>query len=243
VHDLRVATRRFIAILDMVTTVLPDDRLAEARRGLKKELNALNELRDIQVQIKTVTRLLPTYRVLRPFLLALRREERRLVKRGEKMMTRLNIGLVEQRVAESTTSLLALFAEPHMENSGRAVVTGNVAAAFARAVMLRHDLNVNDPRTIHKLRVAFKKFRYMAEAARLMTPRQLKAMNAYQTRMGDVQDKDVLCRSVRSFALRPARVPAVSFLPLHQYLARERQAAIESFVKGVDELFAFRVPS
>ena len=221
--------------------ILPDDRLADARRGLKKQLNALTELRDIQVQIKTVTRLIPSYRILRPFLLMLRQEERRLVKRGTKVIARLNVGLVEQRVAESTTSLLALFAEPVMEESGKAVVTGSVAAAFARAVVLRRNLNVNDPRTIHRLRVAFKKFRYLAEAAKLMTRGKLKAMNGYQTRMGEVQDKVVLCKSVRSFALRPARVPAVSFLPIHQYLARERQAAIENFVKGVDELYAFRV--
>ena len=220
-------------------TVLRSEGVKDVCRSLKKLLKALNLLRDVQVQINAVRGLMPTYRVLRPFLASLLQEERRLIRRGSRSMARLNIGFVEQQVAEVSTSLLALFAEPVMDDAGLAAVMGSVAAAFARTVNLKRQLNVNNPRSIHRLRVAFKKFRYITEAAELLSAGQRKAMNAYQTRMGEVQDSEVLGTSLRRFALRPVRTSALSFLPLHQYLARKRQAAIESFTERVDELHEF----
>jgi hypothetical protein len=74
-----------------------------------------------------------------------------------------------------------------------------------------------------------------------MSPKELKAMNRYQTRMGEVQDWEVLAANLRSFARRPGRASTITFLPFHQHLARERMTLIEAFVNGIDELNQFGI--
>ena len=49
VHELRVATRRLIAKLFLLTAVVPGPAPARARRLLKERLDALGELRDVHV--------------------------------------------------------------------------------------------------------------------------------------------------------------------------------------------------
>jgi CHAD domain-containing protein len=51
VHDLRVATRRLISTLDLLSELRPDDDLRQTRRKLKKTLDLFSPLRDVQVQL------------------------------------------------------------------------------------------------------------------------------------------------------------------------------------------------
>jgi CHAD domain-containing protein len=60
--------------------------------------------------------------------------------------------------------------------------------------------------TIHRVRVAFKKFRYMAECIQPTLPNfpetQLKNMQNYQTLMGDIHDVEVFLDTLADFAAR-----------------------------------------
>jgi len=49
VHDLRVAARRLIAVLDTLRSLVDDPEIEECRRRVKKSLGALSPLRDVQV--------------------------------------------------------------------------------------------------------------------------------------------------------------------------------------------------
>jgi CHAD domain-containing protein len=143
-----------------------------------------------------------------------------------------------------------------MDSAGLTAVTGAVGAAFARAVDLRRSVKPTDTETIHKLRVAFKKFRYTVEALQPIlvgvTDAQFKAMNAYQVRMGNIQDVEVLSASVERHAMHRTRVPYgarrrnasrrgrnAAFVPVLQELSRRRAGLIEQFLGSADELFDF----
>ena len=58
VHDLRVATRRLISMLDLIKTIHSDARLTKMRRELRKRLKMFGELRDVQVQALYVKKML-----------------------------------------------------------------------------------------------------------------------------------------------------------------------------------------
>jgi len=59
---------------------------------------------------------------------------------------------------------------------------------------------------IHRIRIAFKKFRYMVEALSGIMPgisdRQVRAMQAYQKSMGKIQDVEVLLARLEKFVKR-----------------------------------------
>ncbi len=96
------------------------------------------------------------------------------------------------------------------------------------------------------MRVAFKKFRYMVEALGPLRGRtsskQLKAMNAFQGSMGDIQDVEVLLANVQSFARTPDIEGEVTLARALEELSRRRTVVIETFLASVDTVFTFWKP-
>ena len=85
----------------------------------------------------------------------------------------------------------------------------SVDRAFSRTRQLRARIDPRDTRTIHRTRVAFKKFRYMVEALAEYLPggdrpSAWPAMRHYQTMMGEIQDAEVLLRTLDKFLRKQA---------------------------------------
>src|SRR2546428_3838287 len=57
VHDLRVNTRRIIATLELARVLSNRGDIAKVQRRFKKVLKSMGPLRDVQVQLDTVSRL------------------------------------------------------------------------------------------------------------------------------------------------------------------------------------------
>jgi CHAD domain-containing protein len=233
IHDLRVATRRLLATLSLLDSVLPGGRLRKARRQLRGHLKAFNNLRDVQVQLLRARALRRRFPQLRPFVADLVRSERRLMRVAGAEVRRIRCAPLERTMGEEVEKLLSLYAEEPMRRAGLATLHGAGASAFATVMLRFLELDYTDPRSIHRLRVAFKKFRYTLEIIRPMLgwirKAHLKRMNAYQTAMGEIQDLEVLTSSVKSFARRQARVASLSFITVYQYLAEERRRVLEDF--------------
>jgi CHAD domain-containing protein len=70
----------------------------------------------------------------------------------------------------------------------------------------------------------------------------LKALNAYQVRMGDIQDTEVLTSVVNAYALRGAKTHRDNLLRVHQELRRRHAALIDVFMESADELYTFWRP-
>jgi len=92
----------------------------------------------------------------------------------------------------------------------------------------------------------FKKFRYMAESLAPMldwvTRKRLKAMNAFQGSMGDIQDAEVLLTRATAFARKRGTESRISLARALEELARRRTTLTESFLKSADTLFTFWQP-
>jgi CHAD domain-containing protein len=96
------------------------------------------------------------------------------------------------------------------------------------------------------MRVAFKKFRYMVESLAPMLDRvsskHLKAMNAFQGSMGDIQDAEVLLTNATAFARKRGLASEASLARALEVLSRRRTALIETFLASADTLFTFWKP-
>jgi CHAD domain-containing protein len=96
--------------------------------------------------------------------------------------------------------------------------------------------------TIHRTRVAFKKFRYMVEALAKVLPgitdRHLRDMQTYQTRMGKIQDVEVLLARAEKFAKRTN----LDLEFFRRQLMRRRAGLVSRFMANADQLLGFWPP-
>jgi len=242
-HDLRVATRRLIAVMDLADGIVSLDGGTRARRGLRKYLKGFNALRDVHVQILAVRRLHRSFRSLGAYQNSLRVRERQLLREAGKHCASVQTEALHRRVQDLQNALLAIGAHPALAAAARSAILGAAAGAFARVAAMRQHVAPDDPRSIHRLRVAFKKFRYILEILSPLlpwvTPALRKAMNTFQTAMGEVQDNEVFLAAVNAYAALPRRVPGPSLLDVREYLARRKRETIEAFLQKADEAYRF----
>ncbi|MCS6806309.1 MAG: CHAD domain-containing protein [Acidobacteriota bacterium] len=239
VHDLRVATRRLMSLLDLVSHLIADARLKRTRRALKRRLDMFDSLRDTQVQLLSIQSLQADFPELERFHDELARRERQLIKRLGKQVKKLGLARLEKSVKTLQKQLRQMARHPAPSDDPFVAIINAVERAFAKVVERRRAVDPADSATIHRTRVAFKRFRYMVEVLQPLlvdvTQDRLKHMHDYQTMMGDVQDIEVLTANLTAF-LRKEKLtlPAVE-----QWLAQRRAQLIETYVQSADELFQF----
>ena len=121
-----------------------------------------------------------------------------------------------------------------------------VDVAFNMVVQRKLAITPSDSTTIHRTRVAFKTFRYMTEFLAPMlgwvTRKRLKAMNAFQSSMGDIQDAEVLLTRATAFARKYGKENGTSLARALEELARRRTRLTETFLVSADTLYTFWQP-
>ena len=117
---------------------------------------------------------------------------------------------------------------------------------FAEVIAARRRVRRDAPATLHRLRVAFKRFRYVSELLEPLvpglTPRQLDRMKKYQAAAGDIQDLQVLLARLAQ-SVTDGDLDSRASRRLRNELLRRRRRAIESFMARIDELDEFRPKS
>jgi CHAD domain-containing protein len=246
VHDLRVATRRLLSTLDLLGSIHPEGKLRKARRRLKRQLDMFGPLRDVQVQLLSIEKMLPSFPELRGFYNFLLTRERLLAERLAAEVKAVKIGKVEWAIRAAINQLAVLLDSPEMQQQKLAEALQAVDIAFNRVVERRHAVDPSDSASIHRMRVAFKKFRYMVESLAPMldrvSSRQLKAMNAFQGSMGDIQDAEVLLARATVFARKRRSAGEASMARALDELCRRRTALIETFLGSADTVYTFWKP-
>ena len=244
IHDLRVATRRLLAVLDLADAVLPGETAPRARRLLRRYLRSFSPLRDCHVRILTLRAYTRRYVVARPLLREARAGERTLVREAARAIARFDEAVLEREVTAIARALTAL--EGGIAHAAAQVLGGAAAKKYLRVASRRRSLTASSLRSIHRLRVAFKEFRYTIEVLLPMYPavnaRELKAMRALQDSMGEIQDVDVLTDVVARFALRRGASFPASVLTFQRHLAERRRTLVAAFLAGADGVAAFWPP-
>jgi len=243
IHDLRVATRRLIAAIQMAEALVPESRLGETRSVLRKHLKSFNALRDVHVQLLRVAEMQRRFPQLRPFATDLRVRERRLARAARGEMRRIRVKPLERDITEALEQVLSLFARGATQEAGRLALLGAGGSAFTAAVLRLRSVSPDDPRSLHRFRVSFKKLRYAIEILRPQLPWSvkplMKKMNAYQTAMGEIQDLEVFTAAVRAFAVRRGQSGSLPFIPVFHELAEERRKRTKTFLERAGDIFEF----
>jgi CHAD domain-containing protein len=243
IHDLRVATRRLLAAMTTVDALLPGSQFKRSSAELRKHLKAFNAVRDIHVQLLALRGLRGRFPVLRQYEAFLRKQERGLVRTVQAELRAVRQDLLIRSIARVHTAMSGFYSAPALAGAVRAMLVGRAASMFARVLARRAVLSPVNSRSVHRLRVAFKKFRYTLELARPVLPWADKkhgaAMDAFQTAMGEIQDLEVLVAGIQRFARHDVRSAGWLFLPVLQFLGSVRTAKLESFVRTADEVQKF----
>jgi CHAD domain-containing protein len=199
VHDLRVAIRRVLAWIAVRTALLgPDRQMREARSSLKALMIPLGKLRDAHVKRDWIRRVVPegdepSYQYSVQIASDLLRWE-------TKVRERLG--------AQSTRRLRLPFAKGAGGLGGRleaAILAPGLLGRLEREVSkhLAAALDPAHPEALHRMRLAFKKYRYAAEVLLPLFPKATeetaKRLHAFQTLLGTIHDCDVILAEAAAF--------------------------------------------
>ena len=202
VHKSRVETRRLLATVELLCAFFPERDLKKARRALKDHLDSFDKLRDTQVQLVYVEHLLRTNPAARNFRAWLQERESRFVCESRKAVK----GIKTRRLGKRITAIQGELEQSRKDTKPERALSmaqGAIRLAFARVAQLCRHVSADDTETIHRTRIAFKRFRYMVEALAPMLPaitdHHRQAMRGYQSMMGDIQDVEVLLATLDKF--------------------------------------------
>jgi CHAD domain-containing protein len=226
VHDMRVASRRLRAALELFDR---KRQLAAAEVAVKALGDALGEVRELQVQLRWLDAAAGNAREAdRAGIMALRQaRERKLEPKLEALQDALvrwqgEVVAVEQAAAE-------------LKQKGR-LGGRRVRARLGERLRgvgkrLTAALEANDARTAHKLRIAVKKLRYVAELCQPAFPDQmaglLDKLAPLQETLGELHDADVHLPLVEKFLVRAdaSAQPGALALLRAEMARRDRLAA------------------
>ena len=240
VHQLRVATRRLMTQFSLLDWVSPGPKAEKARQVLKKRLKCLGELRDVHVQRMFLEQYMSRFPELAGIHEFLQTRERRLAE--------ITAGKVDgfkiRRLKKCTAGLLEELSAQNPVDSEWLASRIHAAAtdAFEEVVNRRQNMDAQNSQTIHRTRVAFKRFRYIVEslspAFTGMGKRQLRRLAYYQRRMGNLQDLEILQQTVARF-IEDHPTAEHSFKPFCRYLGARHTRAMRACLSRADDLFEF----
>lgn len=236
VHDFRVSIRRLLSLLEMLRSVMEYPKIRKIRRELKDQLDDLDDLRDTQTLLMDISGSIQEMPALQPFQQFLEREEKKLLKAARKDIKSLKITNLAKRVGKLQKNLQA-FAQPDFEE----LIFSAVDEAFM-VVMQRYALiDPSQPSTIHRVRIAFKKFRYMLECIHPvlqdMPQDYLKKLHNYQSAMGDIQDMEVALQRIADFSAKPSA--SFDLEPVLVYYQKRHSLAVLRYLEDKGEVITF----
>jgi CHAD domain-containing protein len=242
VHASRVESRRLLAQLELLGIFAPARLFKRARRALKRHHDTFDPLRDTHVQLallETHSDAFPETKALCDFL---RRRERNCLKQAAHGIRNVKTGRLKKVIAKLVRQLKASRRDGEHQVRARKAIMRAVETAFARVVERRRHMDPGQVASIHRTRVAFKKFRYMVEALqplfREISGERLRAMQAFQTVLGHLQDTDVFLTRMDKFIHKDSK-RAEALAVFRHWLLQRRTAQIQHCMDRADIIFDF----
>lgn len=235
VHDLRVATRRMLAFIQLLNSISPRPRLRKLIHAFKDQLDEFDELRDTQVILAELSEILQELPQLGDFQKYLQSSEGRMLRALRKKLKKLETSEIARRI-HKTRELIAAEMNSELEIQ----IMRAVDDAFLRVKQRRSAVDLARPATVHRVRVAFKSFRYMVEIVHPLLQdfpaENLKWMNGYQTLMGEIQDAEVFTQTLADFADHASLSDPE---PARRYQEQRHADAISAYVAEQNQIDSF----
>ncbi|AEF99383.1 CHAD domain-containing protein [Methylomonas methanica] len=219
VHKLRISCRRLLALIQLLQALAPLPALRKLRKHLKAQLNSFDELRDTQVMLQKVADSLDALPELAAYHRYLQLNEQRLLVQSPTILQSLNSAELQPLMDKAWKEMRDAF--------GKDTLTPRILSAIDtsyRTVLERYrSIDPADPATLHHLRISVKRLRYMLAASQELLPElpenHLERIQAYLTRLGEIQNSCVLLDSLnRFFGHQPPPAVDTYFQHCHQDL-------------------------
>ena len=254
IHDLRVATRRMLAILDLLKTILSKNAGGKIRKRLRAELKALSALRDLQVQIILASEFVGANPALVGFVEELKSRRKSLAGKARREILQADIPLLKKYFNQIRDRLEVFLRDPVAVETTFLVIRGILAGIYVRTVDPRRRISSepdNRIEDLHYIRVALKRFRYTIEIVKPVFPgitdQLLQEVQNFQVSMGDIQDMQVFIAGIEAFAkkerkrARGRRVTVVDpFRPVVDLLIQSQNERVNDVVTSLDRLDELR---
>ena len=209
VHALRIDCRRLEALLDALgyTTGASPRLLRRLRKITRQPIEALSALRDDQVHRRKIARA-GDNRGLSALLEDVRDRQARHKKRARKALTHIDLAKADALAHRVRAGVVQRQGAPTPDDRALLLLTAvDGAATQVRSRLARLDRDT--PRSLHKLRVSIKRFRYIVEVAEEVSPSvriaSVPTLRALQKHLGVVHDADVIGSRIRRFTRRRRR--------------------------------------
>ena len=215
--------------------------MRQIEHALRSTLNILDELRDAQVQLLAIGKMRRSFPTARHFYACLLAREGVAIKGARRDVRGVTGGRLWKLIETARDDAKRRGRECPVARASRMLLAA-VDRAFARTVRLKNQIDSRRPETIHRTRVAFKRFRYMYETLARRAPcldqGLVVEMQHYQTMMGEIQDAELLLVALDNF-LHDKKTTAQAAARLRDELLRRRQWVIAMYLDNADQLKAF----
>lgn len=239
VHDLRVATRRVLALIQLLNSISPRPRLQKLIRIFKEQLDEFDDLRDTQVMLAEISEIIHELPQLQDFQKHLQFTEERLMRTLRKKIKNLETSEVTKRIRKTHEAI-----ETETASNLKSQVIQAVDDVYLITKQRHGWVDLTRSATIHRVRIAFKSFRYMVEITYPLlngfSIENLKRMNAHQSLMGEIQDAEVFAQTLADFS---EHASLSDLEPIRQYYERRHAEAISAYVKEMNQLDTFWRPA
>jgi len=245
VHEMRVASRRLASQLMVLSCVVGGRKPHKIRRMLKRQLRSLGTLRDLHVQQRFLEQQASRFPGVVQLREELQRKERGLVRPAARRMSNSKIKRLQRWIEGLEEELAQVAIDATKQEKLEAAAWHCAEDAFAETVRCWRLISLSDLRTIHRTRVAFKKFRYIVESLPPemsgLSKRQLRRLAYYQRKMGNIQDLEVIQECIGDFMDEDGtrEAPLRSFCA---YSRRRRARALRAFRDSAKKLLQFWPP-
>ena len=235
VHDLRVATRRILALIQLLNSISPRPRLLKLTRAFKDQLDEFDDLRDTQVILAEISEVVHELPQLHEFQKHLQFTEEKLLRNLRKKIKQLESSEVTKRIRKTHE---AIAAETHSDLKLQLFQAIDDVYLITKQRLGWVDLTRSA--TIHRVRIAFKSLRYMIEIVHPMLNdfpiENLKRMNDYQSLMGEIQDAEVFAQTLADYSEHASFSDPE---PVRQYYERRHAEAISAYANAMNQIDTF----
>jgi CHAD domain-containing protein len=246
VHQLRVETRRLLALVDLFDPLLTGNAADRLSRCVKQSFKTSGRLRDTQVMLSDVEEQLGRFPAAKRFKKELLRRENRLSRQLERKLRRTRLKPLKHQMDALRKELRAAVKPPDERRRVWVRLLASVDRAFANVVARRRSIAQAEPRAVHRTRIAFKKFRYLVEQLRPLMPRLAGGspgkLRCHQKLMGDIQDCETLLSELDKF-MRKKKAETRSLRKFRAAVKRDHALLMARYLRRADDLFAFWHPA
>jgi CHAD domain-containing protein len=242
VHDYRVASQRFAAALRLCAHAVASPAPRTLRRRIRRRFDRFRRLRDVQVMFQRLAPAVPEAPIIGRLHGRLAREAASLQRKLQRKLHRRH-PQPERAEMRSILGALGTVARGPVRKRVYVLLHDRLALAQRRVMRCSAQVVATDLATLHRLRIAIKRARYLlelvAEAREAPWARAAhRAARGWQDLLGQCQDLRVLDAELAT--LRPKQLAdAAALKQLRMRIATERDEGIRTFLRQRDALESF----